>query len=205
VEALVEQDEVAPVRVLLELAGVAVDRRPALLVPQEDAVMALTPILRLVSPWIRAWFSRASVPGASDERRAGAQAYTRDRIEWPESPASGGIVTATYGLRSRVLLVTLMAAVACAGVSCAARGDVAGRYVSDQDSRDSIELEADGAFTIQEDGGTVNGTYTVSGSELHLEASSGQMLTARIEDGVLTDGGIGKRWTKQQGPGGPAR
>src|SRR5262245_61574816 len=37
VEVLVEQDEVAPVRVFLELAGAAVDRAAALPVAQEDA------------------------------------------------------------------------------------------------------------------------------------------------------------------------
>ena len=107
-------------------------------------------------------------------------------------------------VQSFPLLVTLLAAT-CVGVSCAARGDVAGWYMSDQDSRDSIELRADGTFTIQEDGGTVTGTYTVSGTEVHLEASSGQALRAKIEGGVLTDAGIGKRWTRREEPGGPAR
>ena len=40
VEVLVEQDEIAPVRVFLELPRAAVDRPPAVLVAQEDAAPA---------------------------------------------------------------------------------------------------------------------------------------------------------------------
>src|SRR6516165_9440783 len=36
-EVLVEQDEIAPMRILLELPGSPVHRSPAVLVPQEDA------------------------------------------------------------------------------------------------------------------------------------------------------------------------
>ena len=99
---------------------------------------------------------------------------------------------------SFALLFALLA-VTCVGVSCASRGDAAGRYVSDQDSRDSAELRADGTFTIREDGGAVTGTYTVSGTEVHLETRSGQALGGRIENGGFTDG-LGKHWTKQSGP-----
>src|SRR5262245_29233767 len=37
VEVLVEQDEIAPVRILLELRAPSVDRPPPILAPQEDA------------------------------------------------------------------------------------------------------------------------------------------------------------------------
>jgi hypothetical protein len=103
------------------------------------------------------------------------------------------------GTQPLVLRLAVAAAVACAGVSCARTGDAAGRYVSDQDPRDTVELRADGTFTIREDGGAVTGTYTVSGTEVHLETSSGQALKGRIESGGFTDG-LGRHWTKQPGP-----
>src|SRR6267142_1545009 len=45
VEVFIEQDEVAPVRVLLELAGAAVHRPPAIRVAQEDVGQAARDLL----------------------------------------------------------------------------------------------------------------------------------------------------------------
>jgi hypothetical protein len=45
VEIFVEQDQIAPVRVLLELPGSAIHRTPAILVSQEDAREAARDLL----------------------------------------------------------------------------------------------------------------------------------------------------------------
>ena len=98
-------------------------------------------------------------------------------------------------MRARIWSAALLAILL--GVSCA-RGNVAGRYVSERDRspKDYLELRADGSFTLQEDGSTSIGTYKMNGTQVALTTASGETLQGKIEAGVLTDA-IGNRWTRQ--------
>lgn len=93
----------------------------------------------------------------------------------------------------RVVLVVLLS-LACA------RGGVAGRYVSERDRnpKDSLDLASDGTFTLLEDGGTVTGSYSVSGRRITLRPRAGEALSGTLDAGTLTDQ-TGNRWTRQQG------
>jgi hypothetical protein len=97
-------------------------------------------------------------------------------------------------VRARLGLTTLMTLLI---VSCV-RDNVAGKYVSERDRspKDYLEVAAGGAFTLQEDGSTVTGTYRLTGTQIDLTTSSGQALSGRFEGGVFVDP-TGTRWTKQ--------
>ncbi len=98
-------------------------------------------------------------------------------------------------MRTRAGMATLMMLLIAASCS---RDNIAGRYVSDRDRtpKDYFELAADGAFTLEEDGGSLEGTYRLSGTQLTLTMSSGQALAGKFEGGVFSDP-LGARWTKQ--------
>jgi hypothetical protein len=96
---------------------------------------------------------------------------------------------------ARIWLATVLAILV--GVACGG-GNVVGRYVSERDRspKDYLELQADGSFTLQEDGSTLTGTYKVNGTRVTLTMASGERLQGEIEAGVLTEA-AGNRWTKQ--------
>lgn len=92
------------------------------------------------------------------------------------------------------VLAALLVSAACA------RSPLPGRYVCDRDRtpKDTLELKADGAFLLQEDGTTFAGTWSASATELVLEITGGRKVTIRIEGRDLIDSGQeGGRWTRQ--------
>jgi hypothetical protein len=91
----------------------------------------------------------------------------------------------------RAVLVVLLS-LACT------RGGVAGRYVSERERspNDYLNLAGDGTFTLQEDGGTLTGSYSVNGSRITLTPTAGVALSGTLDGGTLIDQ-TGTRWTKQ--------
>jgi len=82
--------------------------------------------------------------------------------------------------------------------ACTKPAAVAGRYVCDRDRmpKDTLDLDARGGFTLQEDGATLTGTYTLNGHSLTLELPGRSVPPFRLEGAVLVDQ-AGGRWTKQ--------
>jgi hypothetical protein len=90
------------------------------------------------------------------------------------------------------LLGSLLVSFACA------KPAVAGRYVCDRDRtpRDTLDLDARGGFTLQEDGATLTGTYALKGDSLTLALPGRSVPPLRLEGAVLVDQ-AGGHWTKQ--------
>ena len=99
-------------------------------------------------------------------------------------------------MKAQVWLV--LVSVFLVSASCTKPSAVAGRYLSDRDRtpRDSLDLEAGGGFTLQEDGATFTGTYEVKGDSIALKLPGGSTVVSKIEGPVLVDE-AGGRWTKQ--------
>jgi hypothetical protein len=83
-------------------------------------------------------------------------------------------------------------------VSCTKPSAVSGKYVCDRDRtpKDTLDLEASGGFTLQEDGATLTGTYELTGDSLALKLPGRTVPPLRLEGTVLVDT-AGGRWTKQ--------
>ena len=96
----------------------------------------------------------------------------------------------------RLAVLIAVIGVAC-GTGCS-NGSVAGTYVSERDRapKDQLTFAANGTFTLEEDGGTVSGTYRVNGRQISLATTRGQTLSGTLEGAIFTDQD-GNRWTKQ--------
>jgi hypothetical protein len=100
------------------------------------------------------------------------------------------------GMRSPGWLVLL--GFLALSVSCAKPSAVAGHYVCDRDRtpRDTLDLEASGAFTLREDGATLTGSYELKGDSLFVNLPGRAVPPMRLDGAVLIDQ-AGGRWTKQ--------
>ena len=92
----------------------------------------------------------------------------------------------------------MLLGVASATVSCTKPSAVAGHYVCDRDRTppDTLDLEADGTFTLHEDGATLTGTYTSNGDSLAFTLPGRDVAAFRVEGAVLVDP-AGGRWMKE--------
>jgi hypothetical protein len=70
--------------------------------------------------------------------------------------------------------------------------------VSDRDRtpRDTLVLDPGGGFTLQEDGGTLAGSYHLDGNVLVLQVQGRTVPPLKLEATALVDP-AGGRWTKE--------
>ena len=95
-----------------------------------------------------------------------------------------------------LLLVALALLAACSG------NKVAGKYISEDNPDDYLELRSDGNFYSQEEGIGISGSYDVDGNEITLSLAIGLSTKARIEGDVIIDED-GERWVKGSSDGDP--
>jgi lysozyme len=99
---------------------------------------------------------------------------------------------------TRVGLATSLLAALALLVGCSATR-VAGKYVSQANPEDYLELRTDGTFYLQEEGITLDGKYRVDGDDITLSVSILGISTAskgRLEGDVIIDQD-GERWVKK--------
>lgn len=75
-------------------------------------------------------------------------------------------------------------------------GGPAGKYVSEKNSDDFLELKSDGTFTVIEGRSGFTGKYEIDGDQIILKADIGLAQRGRIEGQTIIDN-EGTRWTKQ--------
>lgn len=103
-------------------------------------------------------------------------------------------------MQRSVLLITVLL-VALALVSACTGNQVPGKYISEQNPRDYLELKRDGTFYLQEEGVTLTGKYQVDGDEITLSVSILGIPTATkgsIKGNVIVDDD-GERWVRKGG------
>lgn len=88
------------------------------------------------------------------------------------------------------LLVTMTLTTGCGG-----GGSTEGRFVSESNPQDILQLRSDGRFFQEEGGRSFSGTYKISGTEIILTLPSGAVSKGTINGDVLVDPG-GDRWVK---------
>ena len=102
-----------------------------------------------------------------------------------------------------VALAVLLALGACSIESPREAGaNVAGRYASEENSSNYLELRTDGTFYLSEDSLEIDGTYELRGSEIILALPLGLSSKATIRGDTLIDDD-GERWSRASS--GPAR
>jgi len=87
------------------------------------------------------------------------------------------------------LIVTVIATSECTA-------SVAGKYVSEKNARNYLELKSDGTFYLHEGFTDFAGKYEVEGSQITLKTEMGFASRGTIEGKTLIDKD-GVRWTKQ--------
>ena len=94
----------------------------------------------------------------------------------------------------KVLAACLAAFMMCAHLMANDRPEV-GKYIGEKGANSFIELKADGAFTLSEGAETIEGKYSLSGSELRLKMNENQEMTVKYGAGVIHDRS-GSQWKK---------
>ena len=93
----------------------------------------------------------------------------------------------------RLLLCVCIASVLVGG--CGKIG-VAGKYVSEKNQKNYLELKTDGTFFVQEDSMGMAGKYEIDGDTITLKTDMGLASRGKIEGKTVIDND-GDRWTKQ--------
>jgi hypothetical protein len=84
-------------------------------------------------------------------------------------------------------------------LACSQR-TMTGHYVCDRDRtpKDTLELKADGAFVLHEDGVTLTGTWSETPTQVEFDIQGGRKGRLRIDGKDLVDsGGEGGRWSRR--------
>jgi LemA protein len=99
---------------------------------------------------------------------------------------------------SKYILIVFSLALTIAFVACSNKG-ISGKYVSEKNPKDYIELDPDGSFFIQEGKVGVTGKYEVKGTRITLKTDQGFASRATLEGNSLIDKD-GERWIKGGNP-----
>ena len=75
-------------------------------------------------------------------------------------------------------------------------GSVYGKYVYDQNPNDYTELKSDKTFFVRQTNLSVHGTFSIKGTNLTLNPSSGGVWRGVIDGNTIVDS-EGMRWTKK--------
>lgn len=96
------------------------------------------------------------------------------------------------------MAVLAVAILACAsgGASPGKAGGVAGKYVSEKNAGNFIELRSDGTFFSQDGDMIIQGKYAIEGSRITFTTDTGFASRGRIEAGVIDRDE--DRWKKQR-------
>jgi hypothetical protein len=85
----------------------------------------------------------------------------------------------------KVMIIVLLLSLFYSVTGCS--DSILGRYYSQKNSKDCIELLKDNKFKIFESGGLAQGKYQIKGKELLLQLKSQKTVKATIEDKAITD------------------
>ena len=91
-------------------------------------------------------------------------------------------------------LLVLMLVLVTANSACG--NSAAGKYVSEKNPKNYLELKSDGTFFLQEGSLGVTGKYEIEGSQITFKMDMGLASRGNIEGKTLIDKD-GDRWTKQ--------
>jgi hypothetical protein len=95
-----------------------------------------------------------------------------------------------------LLAALVVLGAAMSGCSKDKRSAIAGRYVSEKNDKDYIELKTDGTFFIQEGSMGQTGTYEIDGDQITFKIASGAAARGKIEGRTYINQ-AGERWTKK--------
>ncbi|HXE96026.1 MAG TPA: hypothetical protein VN642_06455 [Dongiaceae bacterium] len=102
----------------------------------------------------------------------------------------------TIGRVFRLSSAILILYCALAVFGCNRGQDSAGKYLYETNHQNYTELKSDGTFTVHQGTVDANGKYAITGKQLKLSLSTGEVLIGSIEGRTITDN-EGKLWTKQ--------
>src|SRR6266436_3381452 len=80
--------------------------------------------------------------------------------------------------------------------SFACSSGMSGKYVSEKNPKNYVELKSDGTYFLQEGSMGVTGKYEVEGGQITLKTDMGFASRGNIEGKTIIDKD-GDRWTKQ--------
>ena len=96
---------------------------------------------------------------------------------------------------SRLVNLTVISVILMAFAGCQNKGP-SGKYISEKNPKDYLELKSDGTFYIQEGGMGVTGKYEIEGDQITLKMDMGFASRGRIQGKTIIDKD-GDRWTEQ--------
>ncbi|HSQ58548.1 MAG TPA: hypothetical protein VLM40_22700 [Gemmata sp.] len=76
------------------------------------------------------------------------------------------------------------------------QSSIAGKYVSEKNDKDYIELKIDGTFFIQEGSMGQTGTYEIDGDQVTFKVANGAAARGKME-GKTYINQSGERWTRK--------
>ena len=82
------------------------------------------------------------------------------------------------------------------GINGVIDGGIEGKFVSESEPNDFLQLRQDGGFTREEGGRAFSGTYEINDTEIILTSASGAVGKGTIVPDVFIDSD-GERWAKQ--------
>ncbi len=104
------------------------------------------------------------------------------------------------GAKTRIspipMLLLLVICMAAAPFACQ-KADQTGKYISERDPRNFLELKADGAFILQQAPMIIAGKYEIAGNQITLKTDTGFNSSGKIvgKNTIIDNDGV--RWTKQ--------
>ena len=81
-------------------------------------------------------------------------------------------------------------------ISACGSFSAAGKYISEKNANDYLELKADGTFLLQGQAHSVSGKYKIEGTNITLILDSGQTAGGKLEGKTFVDD-AGNRFTKR--------
>ena len=96
----------------------------------------------------------------------------------------------------RFLVVCLCLILCISAFGSVSAAGAAGKYISEKNANDYLELKADGTFLLQGQGQSVSGRYKIEGTQITLTLGSGQALRGKLEGKTFVDD-AGNRFTKR--------
>ena len=96
-------------------------------------------------------------------------------------------------IRLVVCLGLILSISACGGVSASG---AAGKYISERNANDYLELKTDGTFLLQGQAHSVSGKYKIEGKQITLILGPDQTARGKLEGKTFVDD-AGNRFTKR--------
>ncbi len=94
------------------------------------------------------------------------------------------------------MLLLLAICISIASFACQ-KADRTGKYISEKDPTNYLELKADGTFILQQAPTIVAGKYEIAGGQVTLKNDTGFNSNGKFEGRNTIIDNDGLRWTKQ--------